>query len=102
MIFVKLIIISVLWALAILNTELLIGWNHFADTSDPQSVWQFGQVSGPVSQFENTYPPRYLQVLPLFLLVLPFSGTLNAFKEHGLRKFPVGVKPGPEEWHKMA
>lgn len=39
-----LLIILVMWALAVMNTELLIVWNKFAQSDDPQSIWQFGQV----------------------------------------------------------
>jgi len=64
---IELFAIVVVWALAVMNTELLIKANHSEPSNDGQSTWQFGQV------------------LPLFLLVLPLANTLNAFSEHGLR-----------------
>lgn len=69
--FLELLVILVLWAIAVMNTELLIRWNHFANDSNPQSIWQFGQV------------------LPLFLLVLPIASTFNAFGKLGLRHRPL-------------
>lgn len=35
-------IITVTWVLVVVNTELLIRWNHFQPTTSSQ--WQFGQV----------------------------------------------------------
>ncbi|KZP10095.1 hypothetical protein FIBSPDRAFT_221570 [Athelia psychrophila] len=72
--------IAVLWALAVMNTELLIVWNLFGkvdstvttditDTVDPTpSIWQFGQI------------------LPLLLVVLPMVGMVTAFQTYGIRK----------------
>jgi hypothetical protein len=43
---IEIIMILILWALAVMNTELLIRWNHFEQTPiSSQSAWQFGQVS---------------------------------------------------------
>lgn len=41
---IKIIVVLILWALAVMNTELLIRWNHFAVSDGSQSQWQFGQV----------------------------------------------------------
>lgn len=42
---IEIIMILILWALAVMNTELLIRWNHFEQTPiSSQSAWQFGQV----------------------------------------------------------
>lgn len=38
----RLSFIAVIWALAVMNTELLIRWNHFQPTNASQ--WQFDQV----------------------------------------------------------
>ncbi|KAJ7021306.1 hypothetical protein C8F04DRAFT_1273912 [Mycena alexandri] len=59
--------VLVLWALTVMNTELLIRWNHFAPNDTPQSSWQFGQV------------------LPMFLVVLPLANLITAFRAFGLR-----------------
>ena len=40
----ELILVLILWSLAVMNTELLISWNHFDQSDDIQSPWQFGQV----------------------------------------------------------
>lgn len=42
-----------------MNTELLIRWNHFAPSDDPQSTWQFGQVWRAPSR-----PCRVLSIVP--------------------------------------
>ncbi|KZP23005.1 hypothetical protein FIBSPDRAFT_1043159 [Athelia psychrophila] len=63
-----LLIILVMWALAVMNTELLIVWNKFAQSDDPQSIWQFGQI------------------LPLLLIIVPFVGMIEIFMAHGLRE----------------
>ncbi|KIJ45961.1 hypothetical protein M422DRAFT_46535 [Sphaerobolus stellatus SS14] len=65
----KLFMIIFFWAIAVVNTELLIRFNHFAQPDGSQSIWQFGQI------------------LPLFLLVLPLASAVNAFKKHGLRRW---------------
>lgn len=52
---VEIIIILILWALTVMNTELLINWNHFEPSDDPESIWQFGQVrpcAGPLSPWQ--------------------------------------------------
>ncbi|KAJ7891341.1 hypothetical protein B0H14DRAFT_3428647 [Mycena olivaceomarginata] len=68
---VELVFISILWSLSVMNTELLIRWNHFAPSDDPQSTWQFGQV------------------LPMFLVVPPLINMVNAFREHQFRMLPL-------------
>ncbi|KAJ7633786.1 hypothetical protein DFH06DRAFT_1221673 [Mycena polygramma] len=65
---VNILVVLVLWALAVMNTELLIRWNHFAVSDDSQSPWQFGQI------------------LPMFLVVLPLISLVNAFMENGFRR----------------
>lgn len=42
---IQLFLIFTLWGTVVANTELLIRWNRFRETEDPQ--WQFGQVSQP-------------------------------------------------------
>jgi len=64
---VEILLITVLWVLAVMNTELLIRWNHFEPLDSPTSPWQFGQV------------------LPMFLLVLPFVNMVSVFREFGLK-----------------
>ncbi|KAF7293808.1 hypothetical protein HMN09_01176600 [Mycena chlorophos] len=68
---VQITVITILWALAVMNTELLIRWSGFAPSDS--SSWQFGQV------------------LPMFLLVQPLTDLINAFSEHGIR--PLGCEP---------
>jgi len=60
--------ILVLWAVTVMNTELLIILNRFQHSDEGQSIWQFGQI------------------LPLLLVVLPFTGLINAFRTYGIRK----------------
>ncbi|KAJ6505204.1 hypothetical protein C8R45DRAFT_972006 [Mycena sanguinolenta] len=67
---IKILFVLVLWGLAVMNTELLIFWNHFPP-SNGQSLWQFGQV------------------LPMFLVVLPLANLITAFRDFGLRPLPV-------------
>ncbi|KAJ6568749.1 hypothetical protein B0H19DRAFT_1256467 [Mycena capillaripes] len=61
---------TIIWALAVMNTELLINWSNFAPSDGQQSSWQFGQV------------------LPMFLVVLPLANLITAFQTHGLRPGP--------------
>ncbi|KAJ7708086.1 hypothetical protein B0H17DRAFT_1191585 [Mycena rosella] len=63
---IEIVVVLILWGLTVMNTELLIRWNNFAP-SDGTSSWQFGQV------------------LPMFLVVLPLTNVVNAFREFGLR-----------------
>lgn len=49
-----------MWALAVMNTELLINWNKFEDGDGGSSAWQFGQV------------------LPMFLVILPLINMIKA------------------------
>ncbi|KAJ6610287.1 hypothetical protein B0H10DRAFT_2061047 [Mycena sp. CBHHK59/15] len=65
---VNIIVVLIFWALAVMNTELLIRWNHFAVSDDSQSLWQFGQI------------------LPMFLVVLPLISLVNAFMENGFQQ----------------
>ncbi|KAJ7233728.1 hypothetical protein B0H12DRAFT_1239251 [Mycena haematopus] len=71
---IKIISVLILWGMAVMNTELLIRWNHFPP-SDGQSLWQFGQV------------------LPMFLVVLPLANLITAFRELGLRALPGATIP---------
>ncbi|KAF7978017.1 hypothetical protein HWV62_1885 [Athelia sp. TMB] len=64
----QLVAIMILWALAVMNTELLIVWNNFAPDDSTVSIWQFGQI------------------LPLLLVVLPMVGMVTAFQKYGYRK----------------
>ncbi|KAJ7191331.1 hypothetical protein GGX14DRAFT_600848 [Mycena pura] len=72
---IELFVVLLLWALAVMNTELLIQWNNFAPSDDSHSSWQFGQV------------------LPMFLVVLPLVNLINAFRDFGFRPPPAGI-PG--------
>ncbi|KAJ6479548.1 hypothetical protein C8R47DRAFT_609126 [Mycena vitilis] len=62
---------TILWGVTVMNTELLIRWNHFAPADSQQSSWQFGQV------------------LPMFLVVLPLANLVTAFQELGLKPLPA-------------
>ncbi|KAJ7145177.1 hypothetical protein C8R43DRAFT_1130235 [Mycena crocata] len=69
----KIIVGLILWSLAVMNTELLIRWNHFMESDENHSPWQFGQVL-------------------LMLLVLPsLASFLSTFMENGLRKLPPKI-----------
>lgn len=59
-----------MWSLAVMNTELLIQWNHFNDGGGGGSAWQFGQI------------------LPMFLVVLPLVNMIKAFITYRLQKRP--------------
>ena len=85
---VKIFSVAILWALVIMNTELLIRWNHFAPPAGSQSMWQFGQVRRVSLRSFCICAHRSLdwQVLPMFLIILPLSSTLSAFRQHGLRQ----------------
>lgn len=63
---VMLFFILLLWVFFVLNTELLIRWNHFA-VADGGSPWGFGQI------------------LPMFLTILPCVNAINAFREFRFR-----------------
>ena len=68
---VELIVITVLWALFVLNTELLILRNRFdggGDGLDSSTLWQFGQI------------------LPMFLVVLPLVSLVKVFRKHGFKR----------------
>ncbi|KAF7983538.1 hypothetical protein HWV62_21102 [Athelia sp. TMB] len=56
------VLITILWALAVMNTELLIAWNNFASPDSDVSIWQFGQI------------------LPLLLVVSPMVGVVTSFQ----------------------
>ncbi|KAF7343072.1 hypothetical protein MVEN_01737600 [Mycena venus] len=71
----KITIILILWGLAVMNTELLIRWNHFAASDGSHSEWQFGQV------------------LPMFLVGLSLISVVTTFRENGIRTLPVVVIP---------
>ncbi|KAJ7797269.1 hypothetical protein B0H14DRAFT_2912188, partial [Mycena olivaceomarginata] len=64
----NIVVVLILWTLAVMNTELLIRWNHFAASDDSQSPWQYGQI------------------LPMFLVVPPLISLVNAFMEHRFRQ----------------
>jgi len=65
---IMILFILLFWAFAVLNTELLIIWNHFEQSDNSQSAWQFGQV------------------LPMFLVVLPLVNMIGAFKKYKLKR----------------
>ncbi|KAJ7118140.1 hypothetical protein C8R44DRAFT_982867 [Mycena epipterygia] len=66
---IEIAVVLILWGLTVMNTELLIRWNHFNPSGGAQSSWQFGQV------------------LPMFLVVLPLVNLVNAFLDFGLRPY---------------
>ncbi|KAJ7926987.1 hypothetical protein B0H13DRAFT_2265716 [Mycena leptocephala] len=70
---IELAFVLALWGLTVMNTELLIRWNHIAPEGGQASSWQFGQV------------------LPMFLVVLPLSNLVTAFRDYGLRPLPTNV-----------
>lgn len=90
----QLLAIMVLWALAVMNTELLIVWNRFDSESSnsPQSMWQFGQVRSLAHHYRLEVLINN-KILPLLLIVVPFLGMIKTFKAHGLQKF---LKEGNE------
>ncbi|KAJ7510600.1 hypothetical protein B0H11DRAFT_2215360 [Mycena galericulata] len=62
---VILFLILIIWVFLVLNTELII--RFYLPTEDSVTNWQFGQI------------------LPMFLIVLPFINMISAFKEFGLK-----------------
>ncbi|KAF7964933.1 hypothetical protein HWV62_1619 [Athelia sp. TMB] len=64
----QLVFILILWALSVMNTELLIIRNKFAPADSTASIWQFGQI------------------LPLLLVAFPMVGMCTVFREYGLGK----------------
>ncbi|EJD04504.1 uncharacterized protein FOMMEDRAFT_167675 [Fomitiporia mediterranea MF3/22] len=63
---IEIIVIVVLWMLFVLNTELVIKYNHFNSGEDGDGgddVWGFGQI------------------LPMFLVLLPFVQLVKAFRK---------------------
>ncbi|PVF96966.1 hypothetical protein CPB86DRAFT_786453 [Serendipita vermifera] len=67
----KMILITILWALGVMNTELLIVWSRFERVEEARSPWQFGQL------------------LPVFLVIIPLVNMVSCFyRKNGLR--PVG------------
>ncbi|KAF9466923.1 hypothetical protein BDZ94DRAFT_1305793 [Collybia nuda] len=71
---IELIVITILWAICVMNTELLIRWNRFEASDASTSEWQFGQV------------------LPMFLITLPLVNVIGAFREFGIRPFPNSIQ----------
>ncbi|KAF5364474.1 hypothetical protein D9758_010664 [Tetrapyrgos nigripes] len=59
----ELIATTILWALAVMNTELLLFWNRIRPVND----WQYGQI------------------LALALVVVPFMSVIKVFRKYGLR-----------------
>ncbi|KAJ7054544.1 hypothetical protein C8F01DRAFT_1259386 [Mycena amicta] len=75
---IHLLVVLVLWALVVMNTELLILWNgggggSGVGASGSGSGWGFGQI------------------LPMFLVLLPLANVVDAFREYGLRALPREV-----------
>ncbi|KAF7361202.1 hypothetical protein MSAN_01152300 [Mycena sanguinolenta] len=64
---VELVFITVFWTFFVLNTELVIHWNH-RTSADSGPNWGFGQI------------------LPVLLTLLPFINMTNAFKDFGMRR----------------
>ncbi|KLO09390.1 hypothetical protein SCHPADRAFT_567752 [Schizopora paradoxa] len=62
----EILVVLFVWALGVMNTELLIQWNSFRDV-DNGAQWQFGQV------------------MSMLLVVPSFMDVFNCFKEEGLR-----------------
>lgn len=50
---VEIIIVTVLWSIAVINTELLIKGDNFLPSEEPR--WQFGQVSEPYTLYLEDY-----------------------------------------------
>lgn len=66
---IELVIITILWALFVMNTELLIVRNRFEGGGAlGESFWEFGQV------------------LPMLLVILPLVNVIEAFKAEGLNR----------------
>ncbi|KAL5498538.1 hypothetical protein ACEPAH_1892 [Sanghuangporus vaninii] len=67
---INLIVIVVLWAIFVMNSELSIVHNHFDGGGDGigPALWGFGQV------------------FPMLMLVLPLVSLCQSFKELGLKK----------------
>ncbi|KAF7303414.1 hypothetical protein MIND_00569900 [Mycena indigotica] len=85
---VQMTVVIVLWALAVMNTELLIRWSHFAPADS--ASWQFGQVRRS-SRLLLRCADGAGEVLPMFLLVQPLTALVNAFRKYGIR--PVNCEP---------
>ncbi|CAK5268984.1 unnamed protein product [Mycena citricolor] len=62
---IRLIALSMLWLVGVLNIELLIRFNFPSTTA--QAAWQFGQI------------------LAILLVIIPLRDLIRAFKEHGIR-----------------
>lgn len=73
------ILISILWALAVLNTELLLVRNQFQPTNEP--TWPFGQVSH--AQFSCHPSHNRLQTMSLVFVVVPVVSTFSVYGKDG-------------------
>lgn len=51
---VEILLVTVLWMLAVMNTELLIRWNDFEPLDTPTSPWQFGQVEPSICSISQS------------------------------------------------
>ncbi|KAI5118519.1 hypothetical protein M0805_007688 [Coniferiporia weirii] len=65
---IEIIVIFILWALTVMNTELLIKWNNFEGGGGGSESWQFGQI------------------LPMFLIVIPLVNMIKAFLEYKFQR----------------
>jgi hypothetical protein len=73
---VKMVPMSILWTIGVVNTELLIKWSYFQPDSDARSNWQFGQVE----MFpEHGYPFNHL--------LLGLAAVLGDYPVHGYDGF---------------
>jgi hypothetical protein len=62
---IELAFVLALWGLTVMNTELLIRWNHIAPEGGQASSWQFGQVSFVFFYLPEVQVPLHVQVPPL-------------------------------------
>lgn len=78
----KLVVILILWAVTVMNTELLILWNHLKQDPSAQTPWQFGQVC--MRALLDPSLTSKFQVLPMFLLIQPFLSLVSTFTKYKL------------------
>jgi hypothetical protein len=66
----------------VLNTELLIRWNQSPEQHG--GSWQFGQVRTTLPDLQD-HLERLLQILPMFLILLPLVNMISAFSQFGIK-----------------
>ncbi|KAJ7060338.1 hypothetical protein C8F01DRAFT_1142329 [Mycena amicta] len=84
---IHLLVVLVLWALVVMNTELLILWNggRGGGGGGGGSASASGGSGGGGSGW------GFGQILPMFLVLLPLANVVDAFREYGLRALPREV-----------